>query len=56
MIAKYPKPPKDNEKRRKQVRLNEKGNHTCDNGKDDDDHEIYATMAQISSDDESKSG
>ena len=32
LIAKYPKPPKDNEKRRKQVCFNEKGNRTCDNG------------------------
>ena len=33
MIAKCPKPPKDNGKWRKQVNLNEKGNRTCDNGK-----------------------
>ena len=55
MIAKCPKPPKDNEKRRKQVRLNEKVNCACDNGEDNDDRKIYASMAQMSSDDERKS-
>ena len=44
-IAKCPKPPKDNEKRRKQVRFNEKGNISRDNGKNNDDHKIYASMA-----------
>ena len=56
MIAKCPKPPKDSEKRRKSVRFNEKGNRACDNGKDENDHKIYASMARISSDDERKSG
>ena len=55
MIAKCPNPPKDNEKRRKQVRLNEKGNRACDNRENDNDHKIYASMAQMSSDDERKS-
>ena len=55
MIVKCPKPPKDNEKRRKQVRFNEKGNPACNNGEDKDDHKIYASMAQMSSDDERKS-
>ena len=55
MITKCPKPPKDNEKRRKQVRFNEKCNRACDNGKDNNDHKIYASMAQLSSDDERKS-
>ena len=45
MIAKCPNPPKDNEKRRKQVCFNEKGNCACNNGKDIDDHKIYASMA-----------
>ena len=54
MIAKCPKPPKDNEKRRNQVRFNEKVNRACDNNKNDDDHKIYAYMAQMSSDDERK--
>ena len=56
MIAKCPKPPKDNEKRRKQVRFNEKGNRACDNIEDDNDHKIHASMARMSSDDERKSG
>ena len=55
MIAKYPKPPKDNEKRRKQVRFNEKANLACDNGEDNDDHKIYASMTRMYSDDERKS-
>ena len=54
MIEKCPKPPKDNEKRRKQVHFNEKDNCACDNGKDKDDHKIYASMARMSSDDERK--
>ena len=49
MIAKCPKPPKDNDKRRKQVRFNEKCNCACDNGKNNDDHKIYASMAWMSS-------
>ena len=55
MIAKFPKPPKDNEKRRKQVRFNDKGNRAYDNGKNNDDHNIYSSMAQMSSNDERKS-
>ena len=55
MIAKFPKPPKENEKRRKQVPFNEKGNCACDNGENDDDHKIYTSMARMSSDDERKS-
>ena len=54
MMAKCPKPSKDNEKRRKSVRFNEKGNRACDNGKNNDDHKIYASMAQMSSNDEHK--
>ena len=48
-------PPKDNEKRRRQVRFNEKGNRACDNGKNNDDHKVYASMARMSSNDERKS-
>ena len=55
MIAKCPKPPKDNQKRRKQVHFNEKVNRACDNGEDNDDHKIKAYMARMSSDDERKS-
>ena len=56
MVAKCPKPPKDNENRRKQVRFHEKGNRAFNNGEDNDDHNIYAYMARMSSDDERKSG
>ena len=55
MIEKYPKPPKHNEKRQRQVRFIEKGNRACDNGKNNDDQKIYACMAQMSSYDECKS-
>ena len=41
--------------RRRQVHFNEKGNCACDNGKNDDNHKIYASMAQMSSNDERKS-
>ena len=55
MIAKYPKPPKDNKKRRRQVRFNKKGNRACNNSENKDDHKIYASMAWMSSNDERKS-
>ena len=55
IIAKCPKPPKDNKKRRRKVRLNEKGNRECDNDKNNDDHKIYASMARMSSNDKRKS-
>ena len=55
MIEKFPKPPKDSEKRRKSVHFNEKGNHACDNGEDDNDQNKYASMARMSSDDERES-
>ena len=51
MIAKCPKPPKDNEKRRKSLYFNENFNRACDNSEDDNDHKIYTSMARISSDD-----
>ena len=46
MIAKFPKPSKDNEKRRRQA---------CENGKNNDDHKIYASMARMSSNGERSS-
>ena len=55
MVAKCPKPPKDNEKQQRQVRFNEKGNRACNNGEDNDDHRIYVSMASRSSDDKRKS-
>ena len=55
MIAKCPKPQKDNEKRRKQVRFNEKVNRACNNGENNSDQKIYASMARMSSNDERSS-
>ena len=55
MIEKCPKPPKDNEKRRRQVRFNEKVNCACDNGKNNNDHRIYASVAQMSNNDKRSS-
>ena len=55
MIEKCPQPPKDNKKRRRQVRFNEKGNCACDNGKNNDDHKIYTSMERMSSNDERSS-
>ena len=40
MIGKCPKPPKDNEKWKKQVSLNEKGNSACNNGENNNDQKI----------------
>ena len=51
IIAKLPKPPKDNDKRRKQVRLNERGNRAFDNGKNNSDQNIYSSMARMSGND-----
>ena len=34
---------------------NEKGNRACDNGENNDDHKIYASVPRMSSDDERKS-
>ena len=44
MIAKCPK----------EVCFNEKGNYACDNGENNSDCEVYASMAQISINDEWK--
>ena len=55
MIAKCPNPPKDNEKRQKQERLNENNNRTCDNSEYNDDQKIYASMARMSSNDKCSS-
>ena len=51
MIAKCPNPPKDNDKRRREVRFNEKVNHVRNNGGNNDDHKVYASMARMSSHD-----
>ena len=55
MVAKFPKLTKDNEKRRKQVRLDEKVNRVRDNSKNNNDHKIYASMARMSSNDKRSS-
>ena len=51
LITKYTKPPKDNEKRQKQVCFNERGNRECDISKNNSDLGIYASMARMSSND-----
>ena len=55
MIAKCLKPPKDNEKRKNQVCFNEKCNRACNNGENDDDHKMYASMERMSSNGERSS-
>ena len=55
MIAICPEPPKYNENRRNQVRFNEKVNRACNNGENNDNLKIYASMARMSIDDERKS-
>ena len=52
LIAKFPKPPKYNEKRQKQVLFNENFNRACDNVKNNSDQNIYASMACMSGNDE----
>ena len=49
MLENFPKPPKDNQKQRGQVRVNEKGNRAYKNRENNDDHKIYASMAKFSS-------
>ena len=56
LIAKFPKPPKDNEKRRKKLSFNEKGNRACDNIKNNSYQNIYACIARMSSSYECPSG
>ena len=51
MIAKYPNPPKDSEKRRKSEKSKEKSNCACDNRDDDDELKVYASMARMYNDD-----
>ena len=55
MIAEYSKPPKDNEKRQRQLYFNEKGKCGCDNGKNNSDQKIHTSMASMSSNDECSS-
>ena len=51
MIIKCPKPPKDNEKQRKQVCFNEKGNRACNNDKKNSDQNIYTSIERMSGND-----
>ena len=51
IITKCPNPPKDNEKRLKEVCLNEKGNRECNNRKNTNDKKMYASMARMSRND-----
>ena len=56
LISKLPKPPKKNEKLQKQACFNGKGNHVCNNGKNNSDQKIYAPMASMSDNDECPCG
>ena len=56
LIEKCPKPPIENEKRRKQVRFNKKGNCACDNNENNSDQKIYESMASIYGNAECPSG
>ena len=49
--CKCPNPPKENQKRQKQVRFNGKVNCACNNGKNNSDQKIYAYMARMSGND-----
>ena len=51
MIAKFPKPPKDSEKRHKSKKSKGKGYRACDNSDDDNELKVYASMARMSNDD-----
>ena len=56
LIAKFPKPPKDNETWKKQLHFNEKVNPACSNNEDNSDQKIYASISCMSVDDECPSG
>ena len=47
LISKFPKPPKENEKRRNQLHFYSKSNRVCDNRKNISEQEIYASMARM---------
>ena len=55
-IAKWPNPPKDNLKQKNQVCFNEKGNRACDNGENNSDQKIDASMARMSGNNKFPSG
>ena len=54
LIAKFPKPPKDSEKRRKSDKAKEKGDSAKDNSDDDNGLKVYASIARMSNDDVSE--
>ena len=56
LIVKFPNPDHKNEKRRKEVCFNKKGNCEHDNDKNNSGQNIYASMARISDNDEFPSG
>ena len=56
LIAECIKPPKNNKKWRRQVHFNENFNRACNNDKNNNDQKIYASMAQMSGNDECSSG
>ena len=56
LIEKCPKPLKENEKRKNQVHFNEKGNCAFNNGKNNSDQKIYASIARMYGNDECPSG
>ena len=52
----FPEPQKDNEKRKKQVCFNEKGNRVYENSENNSDQKLYASMARMPGNDECPSG
>ena len=54
MIAEYPKPPKDSDKRRKSEKSKEKGNRACNNSDGEDELKVYTSMARMYSDEKRK--
>ena len=60
LVAKFPKPPKWNKKRKNKVSFSERGNcasqKECDNGENNKNQKIYASMARMSDNDKCSSG
>ena len=48
----FSKPPKENDKQKKQVFLNVKGDRACDNSKNNSNQKIYVSMARMCGNDE----
>ena len=48
IIARCPKPQKDNGKQRKQERFNEKGDRACNNSENKSEQKLYGSMACMS--------